>query len=92
MTAADFQHPEQPMALTDYEDWTTAALAWIREQPASFTADDLRSALPQPPHQNLVGGAFNSAVRQGLIVLDGYRRSTSASRKQSLLRVWRTAA
>lgn len=86
----DFPYPEQPMALTDYTFWTHDALDWIERQRTPFTADDLRGALPKPPHPNLVGAAFNAAKKYQLIRVVGYRRSNSPSRRQSVLRVWAT--
>jgi hypothetical protein len=88
--ATDFPHPEQPMALTDYEDWSNDALDWIEAQRSTFTADDLRAALPAPPHANLVGAAFNTASNRELIQVVGYQRSTARSRRNSLLRIWQT--
>lgn len=86
----EFPYPEQPMALTDYTAWTHDALDWIEAQRLPFTADDLRDALPAPPHPNLVGAAFNTASNHKLIQVAGYQRSTAASRKHSLLRLWQT--
>jgi hypothetical protein len=85
-----FPHPQQPMALDDYESWTATALEWIEAQHGTFTADDLRAALPTAPHANLIGAAFNTAANRKLIQVTGYQRSNAPSRRHSLLRVWET--
>lgn len=85
-----FPYPAQPMALTDYDEWTADALDWIEAQRSTFTADDLRAALPPAPHPNLIGAAFNTARNRDLIQVAGYQRSNAPSRRHSVLRIWRT--
>lgn len=81
----------RPAAL-ESSDWVADADDWIEQratQPGTFTADDLRRAIPDAPHPNLPGLAFRKASTRGLIESDTAQRSTTRSRKGSLLCVWR---
>lgn len=80
-----------PMALDDREEWTADAqdaIATLAATGNSFTADDLRWAMRPAPHPSMVGAAFQTARRRGLITESGTACSTTASRKHSLIRQW----
>ena len=80
-----------PAALEDL-DWPNAALDWIAAYAWSglpFTADDLRKSMRAAPFPNMVGNAFQIARKQGLITTMGFTESTTPSRKNSVVRVWR---
>lgn len=79
------------MVLED-TDWAMdAQLAILRlsvtEQ--TFSADDLRKVLRPAPHPNHVGAAFLACKNAGLIEPVAYQTSSSKTRKNGALRVWR---
>jgi hypothetical protein len=82
--------------LADHGAWTPwrdRADAWIAEMAATgvtFTADDMVACLglPVASSPNAVGARFLKAARAGTIVKIGYRPSTRASRRASVVAVW----
>lgn len=57
----------------------------------TFTADDIRTRVGAPDHQNWPGIAFSSAHRQGIIEPAGFTTSTTKSRHRGVIRTWRAA-
>lgn len=76
----------------DKNDWLLDAhLAIVRlsiTEP-TFDADALRKVLRPAPHSNLVGLAFTTARKAGLIEPVAVTISTTKSRHHGILRVWR---
>jgi len=73
------------------EDWLVCAvdsihhLALTRE---TFTSDDLRPLIQEPPHANQYGAAFRIAQQRRLIAYVAHRRSSTRSRRGGSLAVW----
>ena len=80
-------------ALEDLDtDWAMdAQLAILRLSitEAEFSADDLRKVLRPAPHPNHVGAVFLACKNAGLIEPVAYQTSSSKTRKNGALRVWR---
>lgn len=67
------------------------AAEWIDSRallPGEFTADDLRKAVPDCPSLYMPGLAFKHASARGVIRSEYAKRSTTPTRKGSLLCVW----
>lgn len=78
-------------ALEDNE-WPEQALNTIiglSHMHLTVTADDLSREMRKPPVANWAGQAFSRARSLGYIEAIGYQASTSKSRKNGVLRVWR---
>lgn len=85
--ALDASWPLWRMAAEEYLD----VLATTGRE---FSADDLVEEVGTPPvtgSPNAIGGLFIAAIRRGLIVPVGYRRSTRKSRHGGVQRVYRGA-
>lgn len=78
-------------ARADGGGWVDGAVETIRRlEPGDLIdAEGLRWLAGDPPSPGAMGGAFRTARRQGLIVVDGYRAATRISRHGGLVRVWR---
>ncbi|QCB97151.1 hypothetical protein E5206_09570 [Arthrobacter sp. PAMC25564] len=75
-----------------HEDWHEDALATIIGLAAAheiFSADDLAREMRRPPHPNAPGQAFSAARAAGYITAIGYQQSSTKSRKNGVIRVWR---
>lgn len=73
-------------------DWAEDALATIiglSLDKDEFTADDLRREMRPAPHQNAPGLAFGRARNLGYIESINSTVSTSRSRKNGSLKIWR---
>lgn len=73
-------------------DWAADAVATIiglAHSLESFTADDLAKEMRPAPHPNSPGQAFSAARSLGHITAIGYRQSSTPSRKNGVVRVWR---
>lgn len=58
----------------------------------SFTAEDLRSMVGDPPnHPNAMGARFLKAAKRGLIIRVGYRQSQRESLHLHPIAVWKGA-
>jgi hypothetical protein len=55
----------------------------------TFTADSLRKVMRPAPNPYWPGLAFGYASRDGLIEWMGYQKSTTKSRKNSPVSIWR---
>lgn len=81
----------RPAVLED-PAWAQRVDALINELAATgvpFTADDLHTEdTLTAPHENAWVPRLNTAARNGLIHVTGYRPSTRLGRNGSLLRVW----
>lgn len=84
-------YPDPPMALElEWATWRELAIAWMVRQSEPFTADELKLAMPPAERPNFPGAAIHTARSRGLIETTGtVRRSTSKTRKGSLLPFWR---
>lgn len=81
----------KPAVLED-EAWKDDALATIivpAGSQSTITADDLTHELRRPPVANWAGSAFSRAKALGYITHVGYQRSTSKSRKNGVVSIWR---
>lgn len=79
-----------PAALEDL-DWAADAHAWMLRWAASgltFTAEDMRRSLREPPNPNQAGAAFRAACAAKLIRPVGFVESTTPSRNGAVIRVW----
>ena len=56
---------------------------------ATFSAEDLRRQVGDPPTPNAIGAIFRWAYKKGMIVPDGVTTANRSSRHASLLRLWR---
>lgn len=84
-------------AIENADDWwrscAEAAVRNLARTGRDFTADDVRAlGMSEPDHPNRWGGLFRWAARAGLVEEAGARRSSTVSRKASLVRVWRGTA
>jgi len=78
-------------ALED-DAWKDDALATIIDLAAAqaeFSADDLMREMRRPPVANWAGQAFSRASALGYITHVRYEKSTSRSRKNGVLSIWR---
>jgi hypothetical protein len=79
-------------ALDHAEDWAERAERWFHSvnHGVSFTADDLRELVGDPPaHGDAMGAVFRSAARAGLITCTGTTTSKRPDAHGRLLREWR---
>lgn len=79
---------------TGWRLWAETALAQLAATGRSFTADDLRAIVGDPPdgeHVNGIGGMFLRASRDGSIEFVGYKTSTRPEARGRPVRVWRGA-
>lgn len=73
----------------EWETWRELAITWMVRQSQPFTADELKLAMPEH-RSHWPGAAFHTASSRGLIETTGMvRRSTSKTRKGSLLPFWK---
>ncbi|WP_336715394.1 hypothetical protein [Arthrobacter sp. USHLN218] len=80
----------QALPLEDL-DWQSDALEVIESiayEQWTFSSDDLRDRMRPAPHPNMVGAAFSTARKAGLITPIGYMASRSKSRRLGVVRVW----
>lgn len=54
----------------------------------SFTAEDVRRMIGDPPHPNVLGAALSAAARAGTIVAVGWTDSTRTAARGRPLRKW----
>jgi hypothetical protein len=75
------------------QDWKVAcdvAIARLATINATFTAEDVRAVVGDPPnHPSAMGARFLAAAKAGLIERIGYQRPVRASRHANPLAVWR---
>lgn len=74
----------------------TAALAVLAAKHEDFSADDLLELVGPPDvsrapngRNNAVGVVFSRAAHAGQIVVVGYTKSSTPTRKGGLVRLWR---
>lgn len=67
------------------------AIAHLSLADASFSSEDIRRAIGEPPTPNSMGSIFREAYKRGWIVPDGVTIASRPSRHASLLRTWRRA-
>lgn len=68
-----------------------AAIIGLAHDLDTFSADDLAKEMRPAPHPNSPGQAFSAALSLGHITAVGYQQSTTPSRKNGVIRVWRRA-
>lgn len=82
----------KPMPLeVSPEDWLEAAIDQIHllaRTHRTFTSDDLRPLIAEPPHCNLWGSAFRIASHRRIIAYLAHRRSGTRSRRGGSVAVW----
>lgn len=75
------------------EAWRDSAqllIAQLASTGQPFTAEDIRSAVGDPPnHHNAMGAQIIGAAKAGLIEKIGYTQPTRRSRHASVMAVWR---
>ncbi len=75
------------------EDWLECAIATVArlaKNGSTFSVDELRLLVDNPPnHANAWGAVFSIAARQGLIERVGYQKSTTPSAHARVVAVWR---
>jgi hypothetical protein len=67
------------------------AIAKCARTMTTFTAEDVRALIPEPPHPNALGARFRIARDSGAIVKIGYQQSQRPSRHSNYVSVWRGA-
>jgi hypothetical protein len=74
-------------------DWRGAcdrAILLLAAQGKTFTAEDVRLVVGDPPnHPNAMGARFLAAARSGLIEKLGYGKPVRASSHASVIAIWR---
>lgn len=75
--------------MVSWQNRARLALLWLCEAESSFSAEDLRRSVGEPPTPACMGAVFRSAVKDGLIVPDGFTQARRPSRHASLERLWR---
>lgn len=79
---------------TGWRLWAETVLEHLIDSGATFTADDLRAVVGDPPdgeHVNGVGGLFLRASKAGRIAFAGYKVSTRPAARGRPVRCWRGA-
>ncbi len=81
-----------PVAMLAIWVWKAEnAILDLCEAESDFTSEDVRRAVGDPPHHNVIGAVFRSMARKGIIVPAGVGIASRPSRHASLIRTWRRA-
>jgi hypothetical protein len=90
-------HAGAELAAANADAWwlscAETAISYFAGLGQPFTADDVRSLVPEPDEPNRWGGVFRRAYSAGVIEPTGSARpSSTGSRRGGLLREWRGVA
>lgn len=72
----------------DWAEEAREAVELLAAEGLEFSADDLHERVGSPSSNGALGAVFQTAARDGLIRLVGYRRSRRLSRRGSVVGVW----
>jgi hypothetical protein len=73
-----------------WKDACDRAIATLAARGVDFTAEDVRAVVGDPPaHPNAMGARFLAAVKDGLIVKQGYKSPARRSSHASVIAIWR---